>query len=173
MNEWMAISILYAIGVLLLLAEFFLPAHGIIGVGGVIMLAFGLYETYQLNETAGMICTIILLIMLPVSLVVAVKTWHYTPMGKLISPPNPIIDEDDRVPVEEYKMHIGQKGLAKTVLRPVGTCEFNGKRISCVAEYGMIEPGQEVEAVGIKNRTLTVRPVDSVGTPDGDSSATA
>lgn len=160
MTDWMAILILYLVGALLLIAEFFLPAHGLIGIVGLGVLIFGLYETFQLNETAGVASLAVLLVAVPAGLVFAIKNWHRTPIGKRISPPNPVLAEDDRMAVSEYKALVGQRGRTVTVLRPVGTCAFNGRRVECVAEYGMIEANVEVEGVGLKDRSLLVRAVD-------------
>ena len=53
MMTWPSITILYVVGMGLLIAELFLPAHGVIGLAGLSLLGFGIYETYLLNTTAG------------------------------------------------------------------------------------------------------------------------
>jgi len=156
----MAILILYLVGVFLIIAEFFLPANGLIGLVGLAVLVFGLYETYQLNQSAGLISTVVLIVAIPAGLALAIKNWHRTPVGRRISPPNPVLEDDDRLPLSEYKKLVGQRGRSVTVLRPVGTCVFNGTRVECVAEYGMIEANVEVEAVGLEDRTVCVRAVE-------------
>jgi membrane-bound ClpP family serine protease len=44
-----------------------------------------------------------------------------------------------------------------TPLRPVGICEFSGKRIECVAESGYVEKGTPVEVIRVQGTQPTVR----------------
>jgi membrane-bound serine protease (ClpP class) len=47
--------------------------------------------------------------------------------------------------------------LALTPLRPVGTCEINGKRVQCVAETGFITKGTPVKVFTVEgNRVIVV-----------------
>ena len=81
-------------------------------------------------------------------------------INQRIAPPNPQLTvEDTSIPVEELQSFIGQTGVSKTPLRPVGICEFNGKRVSCVAEFGMIDSGTTVEGLRRKGANLTVREI--------------
>jgi len=171
MTDWLGICFLYLLGCALLIIELFLPAHGLLGVLGVGVLGFGLYETYGRNELAGLISLAILAILLPTALVIAVKNWHRTPVGRRISPPNPELRAQDRMPVEDLKPLIGSVGRTLTLLRPVGTCLFDGRRVECTSEYGIIEKDVEVEAVRLVDRTLSVRPVsppEFTSPPTGD-----
>ena len=159
MTDWLSISLLYLVGCCLLIIELFLPAHGLLGLVGMGMIGFGLYETYGKSEVVGLISMVVLAILLPTGLVLAVKHWHGTPVGRRISPPNPELTDSDRMPVEYLKPLIGTVGKSLTLLRPVGTCEFDGQRVECTAEYGMIERNVEVEAIRLVDRTVSVRPV--------------
>ncbi len=158
MAEWLGISLYVTIGVVLLVLEFFLPAHGLIGVVGVGVLGYAIYLMFCESQTAGVIGLVSVIVGLPVLLVVSVKYWHRTPMGRYISPPNPVLTEQDRMPVAELERLVGRVGRTLTPLRPVGTCEFDGRRIECLAEYGMIERNVRVEGVRLVDRSLSVKP---------------
>ncbi len=152
------IGILYAVGVALLLADFFLPSHGLLTVCSFGVLAYALYATFQVSEPAGLIALIALAVGIPSILYAAVKTWHRTPIGRRISPPNPVLTDSDRMPVEELKQMIGTIGRTLTPLRPVGTCLFDGRRLECTSEHGMLTANVEVECIRLADRTLVVRP---------------
>jgi len=93
---------------------------------------------------------------------VAVKYWRQTPIGRKIVPPNPVLTTADvGVPVEKLSRLVGQTGVAKTPLHPVGICEFDGQRISCVAQFGSVEAGVSVVGVKIQSGNLAVRPLDA------------
>ena len=71
---------------------------GLVGVG---VLGYGLFQTFVLSEIAGLVGLAILAVMLPTGLVVAVKNWHRTPVGRRISPPNPQLGDEDRMPIDD------------------------------------------------------------------------
>ena len=152
---------MYAVGIAFLVAEIFIPSSGILTVAGLAFLGAALYRTFQLSEQAGYIALLALIIALPTAVWLSVKYWYRTPMGKKISPPNPVLTEDDTgVKLDELETLVGQHGRSLTPLRPVGTCDFDGRRIECEAEVGMIESGVNVKAVGIRGRSLTVKPLE-------------
>jgi len=161
-GDWLIIVVLYALGAAILVAEIFLPSHGILSVAGLGFLGVAVYLTFRQSTPAGYVAIVILIAVLPTMAILAVKYWHRTPVGRRIAPPNPTLTEEDTAGVRlaELQPLVGQVGQSLTPLRPVGTCEFNGRRVECVAEMGMIERGTTVEAVGIRNRTLVVRPCD-------------
>lgn len=154
--------LLYVIGVLFLIAEIFIPSSGVLTVASLSFLGMALYRTFQASTEAGYIAMLVLLVTLPTAAYLSIKFWHLTPVGRRISPENPVLtDADTGVNLEELKPLIGARGRTLSPLRPVGTCEFNGRRIECVAEVGMIASGVDVRAIGINGRSLAVKPVDS------------
>lgn len=159
MPDWLGIVLLYVIGSLVFVAELFLPSHGVLGIVSIATLAYAVYRTFLVSTVLGLTSVAALVVLLPAGLLVAVRTWHRTPLGKRISPPNPVLGEDDRLPVELLKAVIGQRGRTVTLLRPVGTCDFHGRRLECKAEQNVIERDVEVEAIGLVDRTVVVRPV--------------
>ena len=159
MPDVTVIAILYGVGVLLLVGDLFLPSHGVLTLASFGMLGYALYLTFQISGRAGAIGSVVLATGVPTVLVYAVKVWHRTPIGRLISPPNPVLTEADRLPLADLKALIGTTGRSVTLLRPVGTCLFDGQRVECVAEQGMITAHTPVEAVRLSDRTLVVRAV--------------
>ncbi|MGB2984315.1 MAG: NfeD family protein [Phycisphaerae bacterium] len=159
MSEVAVLALLYAVGVLLLVAEIFIPSHGVLSIAGLGFLVAAVVKTFSYGgREAGTIAIFACLVFLPVFAFVAIKYWHRTPIGKRISPPNPVLTSaDTSVPVEELNRLIGQTGRSETPLRPVGICKFNGKRVSCLAEFGMIEAGATVEAVRVSGSNLAVQ----------------
>jgi len=158
MSGALVLAIIFTAGILLLVAEIFIPSHGILSVLGVGLLTWGVVRTFvDYGRGAGVVTVLACLIVLPTMAFVAIKYWHRTPIGKRISPPNPVLTSADvGVPVEELERLVGQTGKALSALRPSGVCDFGGTRISCVAEFGLIDAGAEVEAVRILGSNLAV-----------------
>jgi len=160
MSEVGIIILLFTAGVLVLIAELFLPSHGSLTVIGLGLIVAGVVQTFRHGgDRAGGIATIACLIGLPVFAMAAVRIWPKTWVGRRIAPPNPVIsDRDTSVPVEEISRYIGQTGRSLTSLRPVGICEFQGRRISCIAEFGMVDAGVTVEGLRVSGANLGVEP---------------
>ena len=161
MPDWLGIALLYLVGSAILISELFLPAHGMMGLVGLGVLLYAVYQTFTINEVAGLAGLVALAVMLPAGLIIAVRNWHRMPIGRRIAPPNPKLTDRDRMPVKEFERLVGRVGRSVTLLRPVGTCVFDGRRVECTAEHGIIEKDVAVEAVRLVDRTLSVRAVAS------------
>ncbi|MBN1489237.1 MAG: hypothetical protein JXA69_04910 [Phycisphaerae bacterium] len=162
MDSVLSLAILYALGVILLVAEIFLPSHGALSIVALGFLGWAVFQTFRFSESAGYVALVLLAIFLPAFTIVAVRTWHRTPIGRRISPANPVLTAEDTGPRPDLlQPFIGQVGTSLTPLRPVGECQFGDKKVECVAESGMIARGTPVRAVGIINMSLAVRPCDA------------
>jgi membrane-bound serine protease (ClpP class) len=162
MDDWVKIVILYSLGAAVLAADLFLPSQGILLAIGLGLFGYGVYESFQISTMAGIINAIVLMFALPAAFITGIRFWHRTPIGRRISPPNPTLTAQDRLPVSDLQELLGTRGRAITALRPVGTCEFNGKRLECKAESGVIVAGTEVEAVRLSDRSVVVRPLHAM-----------
>ncbi len=157
------LTLLYIVAVLILVAEIFIPSHGILTVVGVGFLIAAVWKTFEYGDTAGTIAILASIVFIPTFMYVSVKVWHRTPMGRAISPPNPeLTAADSGVPLKELEALLGRSGRTVSPLRPVGICDFAGRRVSCVAEFGVLESGVAVRAVGLKGGTVAVAPDTSV-----------
>ena len=151
MTEIWIIILLYVVALVLLTADIFLPTHGILTVAGVGFLVAAVVRTFQYGgQDAGVVSVIGCLVFLPAFAYVAVRYWHRTPIGRRISPPNPTLTAQDMgVPLEEMTRLVGATGRAISPLRPVGICDFNGRRVSCIVEHGSSDSGAAVRVRGL------------------------
>ncbi len=158
MSEVGILTLLYCLGVAILVAEIFIPSHGILSVAGLGFLIAAVVKTFSYGgRGAGIIAIFACLVFVPTFAFFAIKYWPLTPIGRRIAPPNPqLTSADTSLPVEELAALVGQCGRSISPLRPVGTCDFNGRRISCVCEFGMLDAGVIVEGIGIKGGNLAV-----------------
>jgi membrane-bound serine protease (ClpP class) len=150
--------LLYLLGIALLVLEIFLPSHGVLTITGLGFLGAGIYYAFRLGAGVGYAALLFAIILLPAFVIVAVKYWYRTPIGKRVAPPNPTITEETLgFRTDELAALVGQTGRCLTPLRPVGSCEFNGRRIQCMAESGVVESGAQVRAIATRGRDLIVR----------------
>ncbi len=165
MNEAAILVMLYLAAVLILTAEIFLPSHGVLTVAGVGFLVAAIYKTFAYGQAAGVISIVASAILLPTIMVVAVKTWPSTWIGKRVIPPNPTYARGDfGTDVEALRRFVGVSGRSLTALRPVGKCEIEGQRIECVCETGMIPAGAVVRVVGVRGKNLEVASAEDATT---------
>ena len=157
MEQLTTAIILQAVGIALLVLEIFIPSHGVLSLTGLGCLIAGLYVAFGVSATAGYVSFFIAILLVPTIAVTAVKVFHRTPFGRRISPPNPRLTEaDTSFDVADIQPLVGSVGRTITPLRPVGTCEFDGRRVECVAEIGLIEANQPIRALRIDGRELVV-----------------
>ncbi len=157
MSDVGILLLLYAVAVAMLTAEIFIPSHGVLTIVGIGFLAVAIVRTFAFGETAGTLSIVGSVIALPTFAVVAVKVWPNTRLGRMIVPRNPTYTREElAATVTSIEPLVGRSGRTLSPLRPVGTCEFDGRRLECVSESGMIDAGVEVRAVGIRGRNLEV-----------------
>lgn len=152
--------VLQAIGIVLLVAEIFLPSHGALSVLALGSLGGGIYAAFQYSLVLGYASVVAALILLPVFAVTAVRLYPKTFIGRLIAPPNREVRQADSpmYPGGNLRGLVGQTGTTVTPLRPVGACDFAGRRVECLAESGMIDRDARVVAVDVQGQSLVVRP---------------
>lgn len=156
-------TVLIAIALLLLLVEMFVPSGGIISIFAALALIGGLVCLFMISLATGVIGMLVTLIVLPVLIVTGIKTMPKTPIGRKVflneSQESGVISYDPNVSRSGEEL-VGQEGVAETELRPVGTVRFDGKRIECFAEGGIILRGAHVKVTRVQGMEIKVRPLD-------------
>jgi len=162
--------VLIAAGLLLMMAEVFVPG-GVLGVLGVVSMVAGVVFLFRVDTTVGLIGAIVAVLALPVVVAYGLRVWQDTPLGKaLILGPSDGGDDaeagaaspdtdgahDAAVPAGVTP---GVKGTAVTDLRPIGTCLLDGRREQCLATGGMIDAGRDIEVVAVDGMQIKVRAV--------------
>ena len=153
---------LILLGLVLLVAELFIPSHGVLFALSLAALLVGLTLVFASNTSTGMGTLIVLLITIPIVAAVALHYWQKTPLGKrfvLQAPP-----EDETLATMPLNLELdqlrGRYGRTVSSLRPAGITEFDGRRVDTLSEGGMIEPGQWVRCIDVKAGRVIVRPVE-------------
>jgi membrane-bound ClpP family serine protease len=146
-----------AIGVVLLLAEAFVPSGGLIGLLAIGFLAISLYLGFT-TTPHGFKFVVALGVVLPVTMFAAVQLWPRSPLAKYIFLKPPTAEESaPEVKGLALEHLIGQFGRALTPLRPSGLVDFDGRRLDGMSEEGLIPAGALVRAVQIRTGQIVVR----------------
>ncbi len=142
----------------LLVAEVFLPSGGLLTVGALACVAGGIAIFFQQNAALGWTGVVIAVVLIPSVLLVAYRIFPRTRFGQSVTLTPSQRSVGDAVPdTAQLKQLLGGVGLVRTPLRPVGICDFSGRRLECVAESGYVEIGKYVEVIRVQGTQLTVR----------------
>lgn len=147
--------ILFGIGLVMLVAEAFLPTHGLLGIAGAAALVGGIACSFAINQYLGLATLIGTAIASPFAFTLAMRIWPRTPVGRRIV----LGPVESRL--QPPLVRLGAVGKAISELRPMGTAEFEGERLEVRSDMGMIAPGTKVQVVNIDAGQLVVRAVDS------------
>ena len=162
MDWWLVFAVfLYFATAALIIAEVFVPSGGLLSICALICLIGGTIIFFNHSTLAGWIGIIIAVIMIPTVLVFAYKMFPKTKFGKSVTLTPPQRQQGDAIrDTDQLKAMYGKTGTVLTPLRPVGTCDFNGHRVECVAETGYIEKETQITVIRVEGTQLTVRPVN-------------
>ncbi|WP_406696851.1 NfeD family protein [Singulisphaera sp. Ch08] len=150
--------LLLAFGLILLIAEVFIPSGGLIGLLALCCIALSLWRAFEQSTELGLIFLLADFLLMPLVVALGVYLWPRTPLGKrvLLKPPDP---EDIEASHSSQRLDhlVGQLGRALTPLRPSGMVDFDGRRLDGLAEEGLIPPGSLIQAVRVRGGQLIVR----------------
>lgn len=153
--------ILFAIGLLLLLAEVFLiPGFGLAGIGGAaailasIFLTFGniVQATYSILIALGLsIAGFFLLI----RFIPSTRAWRkfilFTKQEKELG---------YTVGTKDLKRLTGKEGIAITPLRPSGIVEVNGKKLNTLTLGEYVDSNTKIKIISVEGNKIVVEAVD-------------
>jgi membrane-bound ClpP family serine protease len=154
---------LIAVGLLLLVAELFIPSGGLLFVLAVSGLVGGISMSfiYGGDGYVGWLTLAGVFIIVPLLGRVMFVYWPKTAMGRRLFMSHP--DEDATVasmPVNvELEQLRGRLGRALSALRPAGVVDFDGRRIDTITEGMMVDPGSWVRCIDVRAGKVVVRPV--------------
>ncbi len=165
--------VLFVIGVLLIILELFvIPGFGVVGIMGIVCMVCGLAFSMVANDwfdfrisAPGLLIQSFMVVM--ISMVVAIvlmvvfgKSILQTKAFKRLVLVDEQRSEEGFTSSRKELDLVGKRAVAKTVLRPSGKIEIDGKRFDAVALDGFIEVGEEVVIEKHENYNLFVRKVE-------------
>jgi len=150
--------LLLAFGLLLLIAEVFIPSGGLIGFLALCCLGLSLWRAFQQSTDLGLEFLLADCLLLPLAMALAIHLWPRTPLAKRVFLPRPSAEEFEVSHSTLRLDHlVGQLGRALTPLRPSGMVDFDGRRLDGLSEEGLIPSGALILAVRVRSGQLIVR----------------
>jgi membrane-bound serine protease (ClpP class) len=153
--------ILLVVGVALVVAEVLFVSFGLLALlAGACILAADLIA-FGHSDAMGWTFVAAEVVLVPLALWGAFRVLPRLPFGRRMlleasGPWSPAVPDWDRL--------LGKRGAALTDLRPAGTAEFDGERVSVVSVGGIVPKGAALVVVSVEGMEVRVRPA-----PDGAS----
>ena len=146
---------LLILGILLLLLEIiFVPGTTIVGIGGVILLAIGIYLAYtSISFMAGHVSLASSIAIVFLSLVVLLKgqTWKRVALDDKL--------EGKGVEALDSTLAVGTKGKTISRLNPVGKAVFNDTIVEVSTNGDFLNEEVSVEIIKIEGNKIRVKQV--------------
>ena len=161
--SWSLIGILFAIGILMAIAEIFIPSHGILTVLAIGGFVAAVVVGFMLGQTPGLLVTAAVVLLTPVLLYVAVRIWPHTPIAKrlILSGPQSTGKAADLAHLDPAEL-IGKTAMAKTMLRPTGKISLGDRTLDGVTEGDLVPAGRRVVIIRVQGPQVVVRAVEEV-----------
>ena len=155
--------LLLALGLILLIAEVFVPSGGVIGLLALSCLLLSLWQAFSSSTVLGLKFLLADFVLMPMVFGLALYLWPKTPLAKRAFLEPPTSDEFEAShPVHRLDHLVGEIGKTLTPLRPSGLVDFDGRRLDGLSEEGLIGSGVLVQVVRVKSGQLVVRPATAL-----------
>ncbi len=167
MSPLMIALLLLVVGLALVVLEMFLPSAGVLGFLAAVCLGGAVVYAYlKLNMAVGTAFLATVVVMVPILMGIAIRTWPQTPIGRMILLDGAI--DGSLAPPQENPLTslIGQRGLAKSVLLPGGVAEIDGKFFDVIALGAGADRGDLIEVVEVEGNRILVVKFDPEDEPD-------
>ncbi|WP_432666016.1 NfeD family protein [Wukongibacter baidiensis] len=149
-------AIFFGLGLILMIIEIYVPGFGVWGIAGITCFIVGIIVTADTLIEA----LILMMILLAIIGIIFSILLHSISKGKL--PKNMVLStsmkkEDGYIGTSDMKYFLNRQGRALTILRPVGTVDFDGVKLDVVSEGEFIPKGTMVEVIKVEGRRIVVR----------------
>jgi membrane-bound ClpP family serine protease len=152
-------GMLIGLGMLLLLAEAFIPGFGVAGISGLVMVTIGIILTARTAFEAVMM-VLILLLFLALVLWIILRSAKKGKLAKKLILWSAAKHEDGFRTSADNSAFVGREGVALTVLRPAGSGDFSGERLDVVTDGTFIESGTKIKIVRTEGRRIVVKAIE-------------
>ncbi len=162
MDPWIWAVCLIILGLGLAVVEVFFPSAGVLGFLAACSILGGILLGFRQSATVGMVILLVSIAGLPTALVLALKYWPQTAVGRRVLLTAPTREEVMPIDPERERLRsmIGQVAEAKCNMLPAGAIMLDGRTIDAVSEGMPVDAGQRVRIVEVRGNRVVVRPVD-------------
>jgi membrane-bound serine protease (ClpP class) len=159
MKPYLLPVLLQIIGVLVVLAEIFIPSFGLLAAIALAVFSYSLYLVFTtISSTAGLVFAGLDLILVPVCVVFGMKILAKSPLAlrQELSREQGVVSQ-----AKELETYLHMEGISVTDLRPAGMAEINMKRLDVVTDGEYIEVNTPVVVKGVTGNRIIVQKIET------------
>jgi len=148
---------LQILGLLVIIAEIFIPSLGLLTAIALGVFFYSLYIVFTtISTTAGMMFAGLDMVLVPVLVIGGMKILARSPLAlrRELSKQDGVVSQK-----EMYEAYINVKGRSITDLRPAGMAEINGQRVDVVADGEYIEAQTPIVVTGVTGNRIVVEKI--------------
>ena len=148
----------------LLVAEFFLPTGGLMGVASAAAIISGIVIAFSHSMFFGIAMLATALVSTPILLTGLVRVWPHTPIGRRMLNRRPGQTDDGGPPKRTRDGHllselVGCRGIAKSDLLPSGLVLIENEKLDAVSTGMPIDAGSQIVVTSVEAGRVRVRAV--------------
>ncbi len=151
---------LFALGVMFIIIEMFVPGFGVFGIGGGILVLASIFFSAKTMAMGILYVSIAFIFMLMIFYIFMKKY----PQKKLHSTLllNTRLNESEGYSShkEDFKALMSLEGVCISHLRPSGKVKINDNIYDALTETGFIKKDDKIKVVSVKNNKIIVRRID-------------
>lgn len=159
MDPWAWAILLLVLGLALAILEVFFPSGGILGVLTIASMVAAIVMAFRSGPAVGLGILGSALIGLPVVVVLALKYWPNTAIGRRVILTAP--ESDAVLPTNPrrqlLKSLVGKTGKTRSKMVPSGAVIVDGRTVDAVSDGEYIDVGQKIRVVQVQGNRVVVR----------------
>jgi len=154
MADWIGITILLIVGIVLVVLEIVLLPGGVVGIIGSAVMAVAIFFTFKsYGTTAGLLVSSLAAVVFVATLIYGFKTNLWSKVALNDTNTSRVFENDD------IKVVVGDRGKTLSALRPIGKAEFNDSEIEVRTMGDYMDAGQFVKIILIKESKIYVEKI--------------
>ncbi|MHB1453758.1 MAG: NfeD family protein [Saccharofermentanales bacterium] len=157
---------IFLAGLLLLVAEMFMPGFGVAGISGLVLIVIGILLTAS-TPFEALVMFLILFLLVGIVLAIVLRSASKGRLSRKLILHLSSQQELGYSASKDLTDLTGKTGIAVTTLRPSGTGDFEGTRYDVVAEGSYIEKETRIRVRQVNGNRIVVEPVEP--SSDGQS----
>jgi membrane-bound ClpP family serine protease len=167
MEPWIWAVLLLVLGLGLATLEILVPSGGLLGFLAVAAILGSIVVGFMQSWAAGLSLSVAALVAVPLVVVVGLRWWPHTPIGRrvLLGVPKEQDILPDSPKVRDLKALVGRVGRARSQMLLSGAVVIDGRTYDAMSESQPIEVGQMVRVVQVRGTEIVVRPADKPAPP--------
>ncbi len=154
MNSLIFPILLQIVGVLVIIAEIFIPSSGLLAIMAIAILAYSLFIVFSISVSAGMFMVVADIIILPFLIIFGLKMLSKSPatLREELSSEDGVTSQSP-----ELEKYLGKNGVTTSDLRPSGTALIDGKRMDVVSRGNYIDKDTKIVVCSVTGNQLVVK----------------